>query len=191
MAIVADSGTQPGLSMIALGLLAGVAGLWVYSATQDQSTSHPRQPRRSSTSSTHSDGAVRTTLHRTRTIRRSRRQMSSDSIAEEIRDTDLGLDTTGSADQAASATVSARTVHDVLDTGHESDASESEENGTDADMRLLQLLCTISEDQSRRNGIIHRGTTCNSCQETPIRGIRYKCAQCATVDICEACEAND
>ncbi|KAJ1858373.1 hypothetical protein GGH12_000018 [Coemansia sp. RSA 1822] len=191
MAIVADSGTQPGLSMIALGLLAGVAGLWVYSATQDQSTSHLRQPRRSSTSSTHSDGAVRTTLHRTRTIRRSRRQMSSDSIAEEIRDTDFGLDTTGSADQAASATVGARTVHDVLDTGHESDASESEENGTDADMRLLQLLCTISEDQSRRNGIIHRGTTCNSCQETPIRGIRYKCAQCATVDICEACEAND
>ncbi|KAJ2503596.1 hypothetical protein GGH96_000156 [Coemansia sp. RSA 1972] len=190
MTIVADSGAQPGLSMIALGLLAGVAGLWVYSATQDQSTIHPRQHRRSSTSSTHSDGAVRTTLHRTRTIRRSRRQMSSDSIAEEIRDTDFGLDTTGSADQAASATVNAR-PHDVLDTGNDDEESESEENGTDADMRLLQLLCTISEDQSRRNGIIHRGTTCNSCQETPIRGIRYKCAQCATVDICEACEAND
>ncbi|KAJ2221467.1 hypothetical protein GGH19_001992 [Coemansia sp. RSA 1807] len=186
-----DSGAQPGLSMIALGLLAGVAGLWVYSATQDHTAIHPRQHRRSSTSSTHSDGAVRTTLHRTRTIRRSRRQMSSDSIAEEIRDTDFGLDTTGSADQATSATVSARPVHDVLDTGHDDDESESEENGTDADMRLLQLLCTISEDQSRRNGIIHRGTTCNSCQETPIRGIRYKCAQCATVDICEACEAND
>ncbi|KAI8324729.1 EF-hand, partial [Martensiomyces pterosporus] len=58
-------------------------------------------------------------------------------------------------------------------------------------MRLLHLVCTIAEDQSRRNGVIHRGTSCNSCRETPIRGIRYKCAQCHEYDLCETCEAHE
>ncbi|KAJ2822482.1 hypothetical protein IWW50_004193 [Coemansia erecta] len=208
MAIIAvDSAAQPRLSMVALGLLAGLAGLWVYSATRDSIEDDiPRghHSRQSAGGRTHTDGGIRTTLHRTRTIRRSRRQMSSDTIADELRDEGgdfVGLDTTGSADQATAATASVRAAHapDVLDIGQhafdayhsDSDASDTEENATDADMRLLHLLCTISEDQSRRNGIIHRGTTCNSCQETPIRGIRYKCAQCSNVDLCEACEAND
>ncbi|KAJ1889932.1 hypothetical protein LPJ66_007763, partial [Kickxella alabastrina] len=72
----------------------------------------------------------------------------------------------------------------------DSDSSDSE-SPADANMKLLHLLCTLAEDVSRRNGIVHRGTTCNSCRETPIRGVRYKCAQCADVDLCSACEAHD
>ncbi|KAJ1950508.1 hypothetical protein FBU59_000647 [Linderina macrospora] len=33
--------------------------------------------------------------------------------------------------------------------------------------------------------------TCNNCNDVPIRGARYKCAQCADFDLCEACEAHD
>eukprot|EP00123_Amoebidium_parasiticum_P013923 comp22224_c0_seq1/m.32758 comp22224_c0_seq1/g.32758 ORF comp22224_c0_seq1/g.32758 comp22224_c0_seq1/m.32758 type:complete len:531 (-) comp22224_c0_seq1:151-1743(-) len=54
---------------------------------------------------------------------------------------------------------------------------------------LLNLLYTIAEDQARKEGYVHRGLTCNSCQTTPIRGVRYKCANCVDFDLCETCEA--
>ena len=54
---------------------------------------------------------------------------------------------------------------------------------------LLNLLYHIAEDQARREGYIHRGVTCNSCGSMPIRGIRYRCANCVDYDLCETCEA--
>ncbi|KAI9888021.1 MAG: hypothetical protein M1823_000142 [Watsoniomyces obsoletus] len=54
--------------------------------------------------------------------------------------------------------------------------------------RLLNLLYHIAEDQSRRDGYIHRGVTCNSCNTMPIRGVRYRCANCFDFDLCEICE---
>lgn len=33
------------------------------------------------------------------------------------------------------------------------------------------------------------GITCNKCRVTPIRGIRYKCANCVDFDLCELCES--
>ncbi|GIC88375.1 EF hand domain protein [Aspergillus udagawae] len=54
---------------------------------------------------------------------------------------------------------------------------------------LLNLLYHIAEDQSRRDGYIHRGVTCNSCGAMPIQGIRYRCANCIDYDLCETCEA--
>ena len=38
---------------------------------------------------------------------------------------------------------------------------------------------------------MHRGITCNLCKVGPVRGIRYKCANCIDYDVCEACEAAD
>ncbi|KAI9832585.1 MAG: hypothetical protein M1826_001535 [Phylliscum demangeonii] len=53
---------------------------------------------------------------------------------------------------------------------------------------LLSLLYYIAEDQARREGFVHRGVTCNSCGIVPIRGIRYRCANCMDFDLCETCE---
>ena len=67
--------------------------------------------------------------------------------------------------------------------------------GEDADgkegQHLLNLLFNISEDQARKEGYIHRGITCNSCQASPICGIRYKCSNCVDYDVCERCEVRD
>ena len=54
---------------------------------------------------------------------------------------------------------------------------------------LLNLLYHIAEDQAKRDGYVHRGVTCNSCNMMPIRGIRYRCANCIDFDLCEQCEA--
>ncbi|KAF8472749.1 hypothetical protein BDZ91DRAFT_643935, partial [Kalaharituber pfeilii] len=35
------------------------------------------------------------------------------------------------------------------------------------------------------------GVSCNSCNVQPIRGIRYRCANCVDFDLCEHCEALD
>ena len=82
---------------------------------------------------------------------------------------------------------------------HRSESSSAEENpvvgGDDGDAKegqhLLNLLFNIAEDQARKEGYIHRGITCNSCQASPICGIRYKCSSCVDYDVCERCEARD
>lgn len=60
--------------------------------------------------------------------------------------------------------------------------------GDDDNRNLLNLLHAISENQSRKEGFIHRGITCNKCNMSPIRGVRYKCANCVDFDLCEMCE---
>lgn len=54
---------------------------------------------------------------------------------------------------------------------------------------IVTLLFRVSEDNARRNACIHRGCQCNGCGAVPIRGIRYRCANCADFDLCEICEA--
>ncbi|PBP22179.1 EF hand domain protein [Diplocarpon rosae] len=54
---------------------------------------------------------------------------------------------------------------------------------------IVQLLFRVSEDATRRNAYVHRGCACNSCNVLPIRGIRYRCANCADYDLCEGCES--
>lgn len=54
---------------------------------------------------------------------------------------------------------------------------------------LLKLLLDIAEEQASKEGFIHRGITCNHCQTSPLKGIRYKCANCVDFDLCEDCEA--
>ena len=60
--------------------------------------------------------------------------------------------------------------------------------GSRGGQSLLNLLYHIAEDQARREGYVHRGVTCNSCGAMPIRGIRYRCANCNDFDLCETCE---
>ena len=54
---------------------------------------------------------------------------------------------------------------------------------------LLNLLYQIAEDQAKRDGYVHRGVSCNSCNTQPLRCIRYRCANCFDYDLCEQCEA--
>ncbi|KAL1900436.1 hypothetical protein Cpir12675_000902 [Ceratocystis pirilliformis] len=74
--------------------------------------------------------------------------------------------------------------------GDEEDAHEgSAEYSSRAGHNIVGLLFRVSEDNARRNAYVHRGCQCNSCSTVPIRGIRYRCVNCADFDLCEACES--
>ncbi|KAI5287699.1 hypothetical protein KEM54_005808, partial [Ascosphaera aggregata] len=68
------------------------------------------------------------------------------------------------------------------------DELEEDQPGREG-QNLLNLLYHIADDQARKDGYIHRGVTCNSCNVMPIQGIRYRCANCVDYDLCETCEA--
>ncbi|KAJ2803524.1 hypothetical protein H4R20_002860 [Coemansia guatemalensis] len=206
------SAAQRRLSMIALGLLAGLAGLWMYSATIDSRESSGRSRRRHRRRRPAGDISARTdneenapTLERTRTIRRHRRLVSTRTIARELQDGTAEPNEIEEAEAAllersAMAAESSNALEDeIIDAiqlapdsgGGVASDDDAGEDPVEAEMRLLHLLCTIAEDQSRRNNNIHHSTSCNNCFEGPIRGTRYMCAQCANYDLCEACEAQD
>ncbi|KAI4217580.1 MAG: hypothetical protein LQ351_000176 [Letrouitia transgressa] len=53
----------------------------------------------------------------------------------------------------------------------------------------LNLVYRIAEEVAKKEGYVHRGVSCNSCNTMPIRGIRFRCANCPDYDLCEQCEA--
>jgi hypothetical protein len=78
------------------------------------------------------------------------------------------------------------TIEHTTDVGP--DGNDGDEGGED-DQELLALLFNIAEDKARRDGYVHRGVTCNSCDMMPVRGTRYRCSNCPDYDLCETCEA--
>ena len=66
---------------------------------------------------------------------------------------------------------------------------DDDDNENKEGQSLLNLLYRIAEEQARREGFVHRGITCNGCSAHPIKGIRYRCANCMDFDLCEPCEA--
>ncbi|KAL8699043.1 MAG: hypothetical protein Q9201_006231 [Fulgogasparrea decipioides] len=69
------------------------------------------------------------------------------------------------------------------------EAGRDDENKPPEDQNLMNLLYRIAEDQAKKDGFVHRGVNCNSCNTIPIRGIRYRCTNCHDYDLCEQCEA--
>lgn len=68
----------------------------------------------------------------------------------------------------------------------------SDDEGIDPEGQTLQrTLYHIAEDRARQEGVVHRGITCNSCDEKPIRGTRWHCANCVDFDLCSTCEATN
>ncbi|KAI8866864.1 hypothetical protein GQ42DRAFT_127625 [Ramicandelaber brevisporus] len=53
---------------------------------------------------------------------------------------------------------------------------------------VVELLCTLAAEHTRRVGFIHRHVQCDMCQDQ-IVGIRFKCINCHDYDLCEKCEA--
>ena len=66
---------------------------------------------------------------------------------------------------------------------------ETEDHSEHKKQTVLGLIYHIAEEQARKEGYVHRGVTCNGCSTLPIRGIRYRCTNCADFDLCELCEA--
>ncbi|KAL8999172.1 MAG: hypothetical protein Q9169_001951 [Polycauliona sp. 2 TL-2023] len=72
----------------------------------------------------------------------------------------------------------------------QSDGVEAdEENHAPDNQNLMNLMFRIAEDQAKKEGFIHRGINCSSCNATPIRGIRWRCSNCADFDLCEQCHS--
>ena len=59
----------------------------------------------------------------------------------------------------------------------------------DESRNLLSLLYAIAEDKAQLDGVIHRSITCNHCGVSPVRGWRFKCANCVDFDLCTQCES--
>ncbi|EGD81054.1 hypothetical protein PTSG_10998 [Salpingoeca rosetta] len=53
------------------------------------------------------------------------------------------------------------------------------------------MVFHVAEDLTLRDGVVHRGVACNHCKATPIKGIRYKCANCPDFDLCADCELQE
>lgn len=69
---------------------------------------------------------------------------------------------------------------------------DTDGEGIDPDGQTLQrTLYHIAEDRAKQEGVIHRGITCNACDEKPIRGTRWHCANCVDFDLCSTCEATN
>ncbi|KAI1355509.1 hypothetical protein F5Y01DRAFT_270625 [Xylaria sp. FL0043] len=103
-------------------------------------------------------------------------------------------------DEAAADRVSASASAPVPLPGPDSDLQQAEQsdewyNDTPPAPRqrtgenIVTLLFRVSEDNARRNAYVHRGCLCNGCGMLPIRGIRYRCANCPDFDLCEMCES--
>ncbi|KAH6650981.1 hypothetical protein F5144DRAFT_478480 [Chaetomium tenue] len=85
----------------------------------------------------------------------------------------------------------AETVPDdhVMDDNWYDDGNNQFAQQQRAGQNIVSLLFRVSEDNARRNAYVHRGCLCNGCGTTPIRGIRYRCANCTDFDLCETCES--
>lgn len=141
-------------------------------------------------------------LHRSNAVRHRRRSLPH--IAHDHHDHDHdhapSESSTTSVESHADENVDLNTVRPLTDGETVADEHVLEDNWYDdednnysnqqrAGQNIVNLLFRVSEDNARRNAYVHRGCKCNGCGCVPIRGIRYRCANCSDFDLCEACES--
>lgn len=64
------------------------------------------------------------------------------------------------------------------------------DNGTAANYRCMGSYDLRIVDSSP-TGVKHEGAMCDFCQQSPIFGIRWKCAECSNYDLCSICYHGD
>ncbi|GAB1310220.1 Putative calcium ion binding protein [Madurella fahalii] len=79
--------------------------------------------------------------------------------------------------------------HVLEDNWYDDESNQYSHQQARAGQNIVSLLFRVAEDNARRNAYVHRGCKCNGCGLVPIRGIRYRCANCADFDLCETCES--
>jgi Ca2+-binding EF-hand superfamily protein len=138
-------------------------------------------------------------LHRSNAVRHRRRSLP-DVVHSHGREPSEA--STTSVESHADENVDVNTVRPLNDAETVADEHVLEDNWYDdgnnqfgggqhqrAGQNIVSLLFRVSEDNARRNAYVHRGCLCNGCGITPIRGIRYRCANCTDFDLCETCES--
>lgn len=68
--------------------------------------------------------------------------------------------------------------------------SDNAQQAADGEV-LRELTFAISQARAQKEGIVHRGVACDYCGARPIRGVRFRCANCPDFDLCEDCEDKD
>ncbi|KAK5634896.1 hypothetical protein RRF57_010608 [Xylaria bambusicola] len=136
-------------------------------------------------------------LHRRNALRRLRRPVPDDSSGSESHADDPGdapeFSITPPVDETTAASTSIPIP--IPDDTRQAEQSDEWYNDTTPPLRqrtgenIVTLLFRVSEDNARRNAYVHRGCLCNGCGMLPIRGIRYRCANCPDFDLCEMCES--
>ncbi|KAK4105648.1 hypothetical protein N658DRAFT_126892 [Parathielavia hyrcaniae] len=140
-------------------------------------------------------------LHRSNAVRHRRRSLP-DAIHSHAREPSDASTTSAESEAPADENVRATMIRPLNDAETVADEHEHplEDNWYDgnnqfgghhqrAGQNIVSLLFRVSEDNARRNAYVHRGCLCSSCGITPIRGIRYRCANCTDFDLCETCES--
>ena len=135
-------------------------------------------------------------LHRSNAIRHRRRSIP-DTVRSHTREPSEA--STTSVESHADENIEVNTVRPLNDAETVADEHVLEDNWYDDDnqfggqqragQNIVSLLFRVSEDNARRNAYVHRGCQCNGCGINPIRGIRYRCANCTDFDLCETCES--
>ncbi|KAK4242702.1 hypothetical protein C8A03DRAFT_29133 [Achaetomium macrosporum] len=138
-------------------------------------------------------------LHRSNAVRHRRRSLPN---VVHGHSREPSEDSTTSVESHADENIDVNTVRPLNDAETVADEHTLEDNWYDdpnnqfgsqqqqrAGQNIVSLLFRVSEDNARRNAYVHRGCMCNGCGITPIRGIRYRCANCYDFDLCEICES--
>ncbi|KAI8154503.1 E3 ubiquitin-protein ligase HERC2 [Colletotrichum sp. SAR 10_70] len=171
-----DSLTRPRIAVAVVSAIAALSvSYYAYQATQDA----------------YGDGVPGPGLHRSNAVRRTHRRTRR---ANSLSSSDGG-DGDHVPDENAADLDAIRPLNDgdtIVD-GGTVDEWWNDPNGMQPQARaghnIVSLLFRVSEDNARRNACVHRGCACNACGMVPIRGVRYRCANCADFDLCETCES--
>ncbi|KAK8928134.1 E3 ubiquitin-protein ligase HERC2 [Metarhizium anisopliae] len=167
----ADSLTRPRIAVAVVSVVAAASvGYYAYRAHQNESSRE-----------TPTGGG----LHRSNAIRRPRRTTSIFQYGTPLDENTEGTNFRVPGDAETVVDVDVETSDDWWNEPPATTVPLSPRAGH----TIVSLLFRVSEDNARRNGCVHRGCQCNSCGMVPIRGVRYRCANCADFDLCETCES--